>query len=227
MTDTNHYERTKTFFRRSALERKGYYDAKPGEPLKHNRWQPIIRKMILKVLDQLLKENSGNLSTLIDVGCGKADFALEIARRYPNFTLIYGTDFSRETLSIAREETKEFEQINICEANLLELPFEDRKFDITICVNVLHHIHQNDLPRAIEQLSRITRKYLIMEIKNDDNFYYHYIHPKTFSGITVYLTSVRQLNPLLKGCGFRLKKQKGIFVFNRLSPLVMPIYERV
>ena len=163
---------------------------------------------------------------MLDVGCGRGDFTLQIARRYKHLSQICGSDFSKETLSIALKEAASFQNVTFQEANLLNLPFEDNQFDVTICINVLHHIHENDLPTAIEQLSRITRKYLILEIKNDANFYYHYIHPKSFSGITVYITSANVLNPLFHNHGVRLKRQQGIFLFNWLSPLILLTYEK-
>lgn len=226
MKDTNHYGKTKEFFRISATERKGYYDARPGGPLKHNPWQLTIRKMLIRTLGKLLNEDPGNISSLIDVGCGRGDFTIEIAQRFPQFSKVSGCDFSKETLSMAQRNSASLERITFHKANLLDMPFKNNQFDVAICINVLHHIPENDLPKAIEQLSRITTKYLIVEIKNDDNFYYHYIHPKSFSGITVHLTSLGQLNPLLKSHSFRLKKQQGIFLFNWLSPLLLLTYEK-
>jgi ubiquinone/menaquinone biosynthesis C-methylase UbiE len=227
MTETNHYKQTKEFFRISATERQGYYDAQAGGPLKHNPWQRRTRRMALRVLDKLSEKSPGNISTLIDVGCGRGDFTIQIAQQCPYLTKIYGCDFSKETLSIAQKDAASLEKITFQEANLLDMPFEDKQFDAAICINVLHHIHKDDLPRAVKQLSRITKKYLILEIKNDDNPYYHYFHPKSFRGITVYITSVKVLNKLFKEHGFRLKKQHGIFLFNWLSPLVLLVYEKL
>jgi len=227
MTEPNHYKQTKEFFRISATERQGYYDAQAGGPLKHNPWQRRIRRMALRVLDKLSEKKPGNISTLIDIGCGRGDFAMQMAQRYPHLTKIYGCDFSKETLSIARQNAASLKNITFWEADLLDMPFEDKQFDVAICINVLHHIHKDNLAKAVGQLSRVTRKYLILEIKNDDNFYYHYIHPKSFSGITVYITSVKVLNRLFKEYGFRLKKQHGIFLFNWLSPLVLLVYEKL
>jgi ubiquinone/menaquinone biosynthesis C-methylase UbiE len=226
MYNTNHYKQTKEFFKISALEKQGYYDAKPGQTLKHNPWQQRIRKMALVTLDKLLKNNPGTISKLIDAGCGRGDFAIEIAQRYPNLNQIYGSDFSKETISIARQETGPSERVIFCEADLLNMPFQDGQFDITLCINVLHHIHINDLANVIKELTRITKRYLILEIKNNDNFYYRYIHPTSFGGITVYPTSIKKLNPLLETNRFHLKEQRGIFVFNWLSPLVLLLYEK-
>lgn len=222
-----HYEKTKEFFRIRAIEKQGYYDAEPGR-LKHSIWQRRIRKMALRSLDKLLRYYS-NISRVLDVGCGRGDFTIEIAKRYPQLSEIWGCDFSKEVLSIARKDAASLGRVSFQEADLLNLPFEDNSFDSVLCINTLHHIHENDLPRALSELARITNKYLIIEIRNRDSFYYHkLIHPKPVwvSNIKVYHTSTSYVNSLLSSYGFRLRKQRSIFLFNRLSPRLLLMYDR-
>lgn len=219
----NHYQKTKDFFRVSAIERQGYYDARFGTPLRHNIWQLRIRKMVLAALDKLLQCDS-NILKIIDVGCGRGDFTIEIAKRYPQLSRIWGCDFSKENLTIACKDAESSEKISFLETDLLNIPCEDNSFDLALCINVLHHIHKNDLARALSELARITKRYLVMEIKNNDNFYMRYMHPRYFGGTRVYPTSIKEVNCLLKIHSFQSMKQKGIFLFNWLSPLLVLVY---
>lgn len=223
-----HYEKTKDLFKIHAIERQGYYDAQPGRPSKYRIWELRMRKMLLGSLDKLLRYDS-NISNVIDVGCGRGDFTIEIAKRYPQLGKICGCDFCKEVLSIARKEAASPERISFQEADILDMPFEDNSFDLTLCNNVLHHIHESDLPRALSELARITNRYLIIEIRNKNSrYYYEYIYSilrmKPDSSISVYRTSTSHVSSLLRNHGFQLRKQRCIFFFNRLSPILFLIY---
>lgn len=227
MEHKGHYEKTKDFFRLMAIERQGYYNAQPGGALKHSIWQLRIRKMALRGLSKLLWYDS-NISKVLDVGCGRGDFTIEIAKRHPQLGEVWGCDFSEEVLAIARKDAASSGRISFQEADLLDMPFQDNSFDLTLCVNVLHHVHESDLARALSELARITNRYLVIEIRNSDNFYYRRVHSKTLwiGGPNVYPTSTRYVSSLLGSHSFRLRKQQGIFLFNWLSPLVLLIYDK-
>lgn len=220
-----HYENTRNFFKVSAKERQGYYDAKNRKVLRHSIWQLRIRKIVLGFLDELLKHDS-SISKVIDVGCGRGDFTIEIAKRYTQLNEIWGCDFLKENVYIACRNTGSLEKVSFKECELLNMPFKEKSFDLSLCINTIHHIHKDDLKKALSELARITSRYIIMEIKNKDNFYRNYIAPKTFSGMDIYLTSVKEANAVLQDYGFRLRSQMGIFLFNRLSPLCVVVYNR-
>lgn len=189
-------------------------------------WQIRIRKIVLKLSAELLKLDS-NISSAIDVGCGNGDFTIKIAKRFSQLTHIWGCDFVLDALDIARE-TQPLDKIIIFkEANILKIPFEENKFGLTICINVLHHIYKSDLSRALSELARVTARYLILEIKNGNNFYYKHIHPKSFGGMRVYPTTACKVDSILRDHGFHSIQQKGIFYFNWLSPLLVLVFEKV
>jgi ubiquinone/menaquinone biosynthesis C-methylase UbiE len=225
MKRNGHYEATKEFHRIGAVEKNGYYQAVIGHPLRHSIWQQRIRKMILSILDELLR-NDQEISRVIDVGCGRGDFIIDIARRYPQLKKIYGCDFVKEALAIAKKEASLIEHISFQEADLLNMPFDNNSVDLTLCINVLHHIYYDDIERALSELARITNKYLVLEIKNFENVWFRRIFSNDFCGIKVYPTSATEVSAILKNQHFKLVRNDGIFMFKWLSPLIVLLYKR-
>ena len=231
--NVGHYETTKGFFKISAVERDGFYDAVTG-------WKPGIyiqqrvRKKVLNTLDQLLDNGNVDISSAIDVGCGRGDFTIEIAKKYSQLMQVHGCDFVKENLTIAKRLSESMKKIDFHEANILDMPFNDHSFDLTVCINTLHHIHKEDLEKGLSELARITKKYLVIEIKNNNNFLYKYILPNLYKyilqnslhGMNVYPTSIETTSRILSRYNFRLVNTSGILLFNWLSPMVVISYEK-
>jgi SAM-dependent methyltransferase len=225
--DRAHYEATRQVFQHSALHSGGYYDARPGRPLRHSAWQRRVRRIALSMLARQLR--GGAAPRVVDVGCGRGDLTIEVATRYSSLKEVWGTDFVHEVLEIARSEAARLPRVSFKEADILAMPFEDHAFDATLCINVLHHIHPADLPRALDELARITRRCLILEIKNRESFYYRNLRSRPappVGRIGIFPTSTGDVSAALAARGFRLAAGTGIFVIKRLSPLLVLTYEK-
>lgn len=207
----SHYELVKRYFRESAVKKKGYYDAKYREKLRYDPRELKIWDICFSIMDKILQNNTG-IKRLIDVGCGIGDFTLDLAVKYSQFEKIVGIDFLKENVDIAYQKAEQFKNAFFFEADLLDIPFDDRSFDVTICINVLHHVHINDFNKAIRELARITEKYLILEIRNKKNifnFWYKYIViPLLFKDLPVYDCSTSEVNELIKD-HFKLQMARG------------------
>ena len=224
MTDPNHYNKTKEFFNQSALNNQGYYDGTSGR-LMHNRWQGMIRRIVIKKIGQMLAIDQ-DLKSLIDVGCGNGDFCLELKKRFSRLTEIYGCDYSEDMLAILRQSVLPSDNIFAQQADLLTLPFANNHFDVALCINTLHHIHEADLAKAVAELARVSRRYVIVEIKNKQNFYKRLFHMvrNNDKAINVYPTDPAQIKLLFHCNGYHLWGQKNIFGYQFLSPLIVQIY---
>lgn len=224
-----HYELTKQYFREIAINKGGYYDAKDRGDLRHDVCQRKIWEICTSILGGILPNNP-EITRVIDVGCGIGDFTVELAKRYPEFEEIVGIDFLKETIDIACENAKQFDNIVFLEEDLLNLPFRDRSFDLTICINTVHHIHVEDLGRAIDELMRITNKYLILEIRNKKNilnFWYDYIViPIFYNDLPVYACSASEVNELAKKHNFQLQTEAGIYPLSTICRRLVLVYER-
>lgn len=224
--DRAHYDRTRQVFRHSALHRSGYYDAKVGTELRHSVWQRRVREVVLSMLARTLHDPAR--MTVLDVGCGRGDFAVQVARRFPNVKAIWGTDVVPETLALARAADHSPAQVRFRTGDILEMPFDDKSIDVTLCINVLHHIHAADLPRALAELARVTTRSLILEIKNRRHVYYRhrrFRYADPVGRIDIFPTSPAEVSDILARHGFRLTTAAGIFPMRWLSPLLVLRYD--
>lgn len=226
MKHNDHYEKTREFHRISAVEKNGYYDAMiGGRPLKHTPYQLRVRKLLFNALDKMFRDDPG-IASAVDAGCGRGDFTIAVSKRYPQLKKVCGCDFVKEALGIAEKDAAMLTHVSFQESHLLQMPYDDGGFDLALCINVLHHIHKNDLEKALSELARISNRYLVIEIKNINNFLYKYILPKSLLGMNVYPTSIAAVSTILEKLGFRLIEDHGIFLFNSLSPLVILVYKK-
>jgi SAM-dependent methyltransferase len=225
--DDAHYERTRQVFRHRALYRRGYYDAKAGQPLRHSLWQRRVRAIALSMLAERVHGDA--VMAVVDVGCGRGDFSIEVARRCPQVREVWGTDVVPEALALARAETTPPPNVFFREGDILNMPFADNYFDATLCINVLHHIHAADLPRALAELARITTRCLILEIKNRKHLYYKNRRLRDVDPvgqIKIFPASTADVGGVLSRHGFRLTTAAGICPIRWLSPLLVLRYEK-
>lgn len=225
-----HYTATQELFRWVAIHRSGFYDASPGGPLRHTLWQRWVRRTVRSLLNELL-DRTTTIRTLMDVGCGRGDFVLQLAACYPQLAEVWGTDFAPEMLLVAGQAAgKRSSRTFFQEADLLAMSFESERFDVVLCINVLHHILDDDQDKALQELARITRRYLILEIKNHSNPYYRRIttrHVRPWGSIRVFPTTVPRVDRVMTRCGLQRRAVRGIFPGRWLSPLLVLLYEKV
>lgn len=224
-----HYKLIKDFFRETANSKMGYYDTRNVEELTHDSQQNKIWDICIKFLEKITR-NSSELSRIIDLGCGIGDFTIDLAKRYPQFKEIVGIDFLDEAIELSKKYEEKFENVKFMKKDLLNLPFKDRSYDISVCINVLHHIHKTDFEKALKELARISDKYLILEIRNKKNifnfWYKFFVLPVLFRNLPVYSCSVTDVNKVLKNQKFNLEMSKGIYSRIWLCWRLLLIYKR-
>lgn len=98
--------------------------------------------------------------TLIDVGCGKGFLLERIKVKFPHLE-VRGCD----VVNALRDPT-----IMFTEADLAQLPFPDKYFDVVISCHTIEHIPE--LQRAVDELKRIANGKLIIVTPRQRYFYY-------------------------------------------------------
>ncbi len=108
----------------------------------------------IKVVERLLTQiDLSNVREVLEVGCGVGTLSSHLARKYKwNVT---GIDLDPEQIERARKDRVGNECLKFFEADVTQLPFEDREFDMVLSFDVLHHIPNWD--KALEEVSRVLK----------------------------------------------------------------------
>ena len=95
--------------------------------------------------------------TIADIGCGNGLFLnFLMSSTSKSFERLAGVDRSQAALSHVRTEKHR--------GSIDALPFHDREFDTVTCMEVLEHLSVNTFPHAVEELSRVARRYLLISV---------------------------------------------------------------
>jgi ubiquinone/menaquinone biosynthesis C-methylase UbiE len=109
-------------------------------------WQPVI--------PTLQKHwNLTSKSSVLDVGCAKGFMLHDLADLIPGIK-VKGIDISPYAIENAIDDMKQHVQV----ANAKELPFENNSFDVTISINTIHNLEQDECAKALQEIERVSRK---------------------------------------------------------------------
>jgi glycosyltransferase involved in cell wall biosynthesis/SAM-dependent methyltransferase len=104
----------------------------------------------VQVLADVLDILPDDVQSILDIGCGDG----VITNSLPNHVNVVGLDISTEALRHVRRSTQQ--------GSITDIPFEDRSFDLCMTCDVLEHLPGDDLSRAVEELSRVAGKYVLV-----------------------------------------------------------------
>lgn len=100
-----------------------------------------------------------DVNNLADIGCGNGVFISKLMELRPNI-MTTGLDRSDEALKYVKGKKKVGEITN--------LPFESKSFDCVSCLEVIEHLNVNDFNVALNELSRISSKYIIIGVPYEE-----------------------------------------------------------
>ena len=92
--------------------------------------------------------------SLLDVGCAKGFMLHDFARLMPGLT-VCGVDISDYAIENAKPEIKD----KVQQGNATNLIFDDNSFDLVISINTIHNLELDDLTKALQEITRVTKKY--------------------------------------------------------------------
>jgi SAM-dependent methyltransferase len=102
-----------------------------------------------KVLRETIPEG---VRTIVDVGCGDGALTNRLAEDWD----VTGVDMSAVALGHVKTA--------VVQASATDLPFADGSFDLVLSSEMLEHLSPDDYRRAISEMSRVTRRYLLLTV---------------------------------------------------------------
>ena len=114
-------------------------------------WKPVAEALIEKY-------NLTNVSSVLDVGCGKAFLLYELKLLLPELR-VEGFDISQHGLASAKEEIRD----SLFSHRAQEpYPYDDNAFDLVISLGCFHNLRIFELETALAEVERVGRQGYVM-----------------------------------------------------------------
>jgi glycosyltransferase involved in cell wall biosynthesis/SAM-dependent methyltransferase len=117
-----------------------------------NLWTEQIAPYQEQVLADILAILPSDVISILDVGCGNG----LITNKLPESFKVVGLDRSEEALKHVQKET--------IVGDIFNLPLENQSFDLVICNDVLEHLSAEEREKALKELARVARKYILITV---------------------------------------------------------------
>jgi len=99
---------------------------------------------------------------VLDVGCSTGNDL----RAFPENFDVHGIDLNDHALKKARQKLSSFK---FKKGSIIELPYDNSSFDLVFTHKVLNYVDDKNMPNAISELFRVSRKYIVnFELFSDD-----------------------------------------------------------
>jgi ubiquinone/menaquinone biosynthesis C-methylase UbiE len=124
-----------------------FYDRVMALTMREPRWRPRLAEAVLAGV------RAGE--AVVDVGCGTATQAIDLASRRPDVTVI-GVDGDPQILELARAKPGA-ERLELREGDATALPLADGSAVAVICSLLLHHLAPGAKRSALREAHRVLR----------------------------------------------------------------------
>lgn len=121
--------------------------------------------------DELIRINAvialipNGVQSILDAGCGNGIITNRLPKIYPE---VVGVDNNPDVLKHVRTPNYLYP--------LDATPFHDKVFDCTLCCEVLEHIKVTEYHKVLRELERVTSKYIIISVPNEENLRQAHVH---------------------------------------------------
>jgi ubiquinone/menaquinone biosynthesis C-methylase UbiE len=105
-----------------------------------------------RIHDRILRDAPADLGAVLDVGTGTGELIVKLARKYPH-ARIAGIDISAAMLRQARQKDFRGANVELVEASVYELPFDDATFQLV--TNTISSHFYRDFTAAASELARV------------------------------------------------------------------------
>ena len=162
-----------------------------------------------------------DVNSIADIGCGNGVFINTLIRNNSTCEIV-GIDRSKTALKFVNGKT--------IVGSIDEIPLKDNSYDCVTCLEVIEHLPVNIYTKALEEICRVSRKYIIISVpfneKIEENYnqcpscltiFNYDLHLRTFSKINIekLLTEFGYTCIEIKTFG-KSFKFKGHYLFRKL-----------
>ena len=157
---------------------------------------------------------------VLDLGCGTGE-AEEVLCRY--FDEMVGIDASEGMINEAKRKNlpnSEFKQ-----ADVLNLPFPDRSFDLVFSFCLFHHLPEDRREHAMKEAARVGKKSAVLLTfeHNPRNPITQYVVSKSSIDEGVVLISAKRMEELYMNAGLKIIRKGFIIFFPKLLSFLLPL----
>jgi len=99
-----------------------------------------------------------SLDSVLEVGCNRGHNLVALQSIVGEGTALVGIEPNAYALGLARASTS---AVGFLSGTALDLPFKDGVFDLVFTCGVLIHIALADLPKAMAEIHRVSRRYVL------------------------------------------------------------------
>jgi 2-polyprenyl-3-methyl-5-hydroxy-6-metoxy-1,4-benzoquinol methylase len=172
---------------------------------KHTSKNPLKRFYInnfFKVVFDFIQNLK--IESVLDVGCGEG-FVLKKIKEQNIGTQFKGVDASKKAVSLGRRENPD---LDIQTGDIYDLKFEDKSFDLVMCIEVLEHLKCPE--KAIKELKRVSKKYILFSVPNEPWF--------TFLNYTQWGKDIGHINKWTSGKFIEFIKSRELKILKIRTP---------
>jgi SAM-dependent methyltransferase len=120
-------------------------------------WAQIPEEYQVRVRSDLLAALPRDVQSVLDAGCGDGF----VANALPGDLRVTGADISLSALGHVKRDA--------VRCSVADLPFGDKRFDLVMCNDVLEHLFDDALARALSELERVASRYILVTVPLMEN----------------------------------------------------------
>ena len=125
---------------------------------------PLVRRLIDRFYARLRAIVSPlGADSLLDAGCGEGETIERLGDLLP--ARIAAVDLSAEAVEFTAARLP---QVEVARESVYELPFDDRSFDLVLCLEVLEHL--DDPEAALAELGRVSAGAVVVSVPHEPWF---------------------------------------------------------
>lgn len=163
-----------------------------------------------------------DVTSIADIGCGNGIFANYIVEKNKKIKVM-GVDESVSALKYVNTQKKE--------GNIISLPLRNQEFDLIAALEVIEHLSAEDYKLALKELSRVSKKYILISVPNNENLRNNFIecpecHSQFSRSFHKRSFNQKKLNSLFMENGFNCEYVKKLGK-NREYVIISPLYRLI